>query len=253
MVLWVHLASAASADDAPAPPEAATEEPSEEITVWGEAVQAAHQAVVDRIVGLGYDRVKSKGDRTVFTQDRGWKGKVVLYDDGRLATHRRGPTPRKMEPLPNTRFRPYVLCIVQPTACVDAGSWYLAPSKWRAIEDNVARNTASELGALGDRLADASVAEQLDALPGSFEALWTEGVPLEHPESVAPIATYQARRVALFDFWDTRTETAWGNAVRDAVASFVGGVVQVSDHPYTASECASFAERRSFAPVPWCP
>lgn len=259
--MWMVLASARAAG-APEPVPAAEPEPAaepapapaasvaEEVTVWGRAVEAARQAVVAKIEGLGYDRVQDRGDHVVYKQDVGWKGKVLLWDDGRIETRRRGVSGRRMPPIAGTRIRPYPLCLIQPTACVDLGSWYVDPHKWRAVEDTVARATAVEVVALGDRLADASLADTVSALPDRLDALWTSGAPLE--AGAAPIATFQGRRAALLAFWDSRTETVWGQQVRDVVASFVRGEVQASEHPFTADEALRFdAVRRSAAPFPW--
>ncbi|MEQ1508366.1 MAG: hypothetical protein ABMB14_39410 [Myxococcota bacterium] len=244
---------------APAPSDAPAGDEAIEITVWGQAVEQARDEVVHQIVGLGYDRQRHRDGRIVFIQERGWKGKVVLWDDGRLATRRRGPSFQELAPIAGTRFRPYPLCVIAPTACIDGGSFSLSERKWRGIEDQVARATADELGTLADRIADAAVADTLDALPVRLERLWADGTPLER--DAAPLATssggptlatFQARRAALLAFWDSRTETAWGQQVRDAVAGFVRAVVEASDHPFTAAERSAFdAARRSAAPFPW--
>src|SRR5262245_11181072 len=107
--------------------EEATAQPqvSEEIVVIGEAVERARAEVVRQVQDLGYTRVKEKDGRTVMRNEIAYKGKVVLYDDGRLETHRTGFRGKKVEPLAGTRIRPYFLCLVQPTYCFEAGSWYV--------------------------------------------------------------------------------------------------------------------------------
>ena len=244
LLLLVVGASADPAAPAPAPIAAG-----EEITVWGNAVEAARDAVVTEIEGLGYTHVRKRDDRTVFLADDGWKGKVIFYDDGRLATKRRGVSGREMEPIAGTRIRPYPLCLISPFSCVDAGSWYMSASKWRHNEDAVARATAAELVSLGDRLADASVAQSLAELPDRLDRLWTDGVPLE---GTTVLPTWPARRAALLAFWDSRTETMWGEQVRDAVAAFVRAEVQSGEQAFSEAEKAAFDEvRRSSHPFPW--
>jgi hypothetical protein len=251
-LLLLSLVRTADAEPAPTPAPAPGLA-SEEITVWGDAVERAHQVIVDQIVDLGYGRVKRRGDRLVFKQDMGWKGKVVLYDDGRLETLRRGLSWRKVDPIPGTRIRPYFLCAIQPTYCVDFGGTMLSDRRWGQVEDRVARGTASALVAFGDRVADASVAEQLETLPDRFDALWRDGVPLTGAPD-ARLATFQERRAALLVYWDSRTETPWGMQVREAVAAFVRAEVQASDHPFTPTEREVFdAVRRSSSPFPWEP
>jgi hypothetical protein len=62
----------------------------------------------------------------------------------------------------------------------------------------------------------------------SLERLWSEGVGF-HRE---PLATWEARRCAISQFHDTRTETSEGRAVQSIVAGFVATVVQHSPEPY---------------------
>lgn len=237
------VALTASADDGAAPT------PAEEITVWGDAVDEARDAVVAEITGLGYTKVRKRDDRTVYLAEQGWKGKVVFWDDGRVATRRRGLSGKKMAPIGGTRIRPYPLCLIMPTACIQAGSWYVSPARWRQNEDAVARATADELVTLGDRIADASLADALATLPDRLETLWRDGTPLDG-DAILP--TFRERRAVLLAYWDGRTETAWGVQVREAVAAFVRAEVQSSDHPYTAEEQAAFEQtRHSAEPFPW--
>ncbi len=242
--MWWALSTAWADEPTPAPDPAA-----EEIVVWGAAVARARDAVESSIVGLGYDRVKDRGDRTVFRSDQAWKGKVVLTDEGTLRTRRTGPTFQEMEPIPGTRFRPYPLCLIMPTACVAAGSWYVSDRRWGQIEDRVADATAAPLTELSEALADRALATTVEQLPDRLEALWVDGTPLvEGP----PVATAAERRAALFLYWDTRTETEWGQQVRDVVTAFVLGRVQESDAPFTIEEMAMFqANRRSYEPFPF--
>jgi hypothetical protein len=62
-----------------------------------------------------------------------------------------------MEPMPGTRFRPYPLCLVVPTACMAAGSWYVSGRRWGQIEDHVADATAAPLQELSSAMADQAV------------------------------------------------------------------------------------------------
>jgi hypothetical protein len=246
VVVVLSLAGLARAEEpAPAPPEPIAEE----VTVWGAAVSRARDAVERSIVDLGYDRVKDRGDHKVFRGDQAWKGKVVLSDEGTLRVRRTGPAFREMEPIPGTRFRPYPLCLVVPTACVAMGSWYVSERRWGHVEDHVADATAAPLSTLSEALADQRIATTVEALPDRLSALWTDGTPLEPGP---PLATPAERRAALFVFWDTRTETVWGEQVRAAVEAFVLGEVQASPAPFTLEEMAMFqANRRSLEPFPF--
>src|SRR5687767_6969916 len=98
------LVSAALADAPPPPPP--EEVPSEEIVVWGRAVEEAREAVIEQLDLLGYDKRKERNGRTVFLNDAAWKGKVVLHDDAYLEIRRTGPRFKKIEPIPGTNIRP---------------------------------------------------------------------------------------------------------------------------------------------------
>lgn len=235
----------------PALADDAEEEPvSEEITVIGDAVEQARAEVVREVHALGYTIRKEKDDRTVLRNERSYRGKVVLYDDGRIETHRTGLHGRKIEPIRGSRVRPYFLCLIQPTFCVDPGSWYVAPARWRAYEDEVIDETAASMRTWSDRLADEAFAGRVGEMGAALEALWERGEPLE-PGAPA-LATAGERRAALLAFWDSRTDTAWGAQMRQLVAGFVRAVVETSDTPYSDAEKAAFeGSRESATPFPW--
>ena len=216
-------------------------EVSEEVIV-SERVEAARQAVIDELVNLGFDRVKDQGDRVVLKHSTTWKGKILLYDDGYLRHRRQGL--RVVEGpavgLPDgTRWLP---CIIVPTACFEFGAT-VSDAKFSAVEARTLAEIEPELRTLGDRLADAALAANLEALPEGLEALWADGDPLVPGEQT--LETYRERRAAILAFWESRTETPWGEAIRGATESFVRGVVQPSDHPFTAAEVARFNEQTS--------
>jgi hypothetical protein len=231
---------------------AADEVPSEEIIVTDEAVERARAEVVQQVQALGYTLRKERDGRTILRNEVAYKGKVVLFDDGRLATRRTGVRGRKVEPLAGTRIRPYFLCLIQPTYCFEAGSWYVSAARWRATEDEVVEQTEVAMRTWSDRIADQAFVARLELVAEQLDALWTRGVPLE--EGSSSLATPAARREALLDYWDTRTETAWGAQMRELVAAFVLAVVETSDTPYTVGEKSTFdAHRRSVEPFPWAP
>ena len=210
----------------------AQEQVSEEVIVTGRAVEQAREAVIEELVDLGYDRVFERDGRLVLKHHDTWKGKVVLYDDGYLKHRRQGfrvvEGPAKELPK-GTRWLP---CVVVPTACVQSGLGVGG----RKLDGQKGRTMAAvepRLIDLSERVADAAVAQTLDVLPGRLDALWAEGEPLE---GGPPVGTFRARRAEIAAFWASRTETRWGQEVKDAVRAFVSGVVQPSDHPYTAAE-----------------
>lgn len=225
-------------------------EVSEEITVLGQRVEAAREQVVARIVDLGYDRVKDKDGKVVFRAEQNWKGKVVLTDEGTLRVRRTGPRGKEMPTIPGTSIRPYPLCLVAPTACVSMGAWTVSDRRWAGIERGVADATAEDLESLSSAMADEALALKLEVLPERLDGLWTRGESLFWGRPSVP--TVEARRAELLEFWDTRTETAWGWPVRDAVGSFIRAVVEQGPTPYTEEEKSAFeASRSSSASFPW--
>jgi hypothetical protein len=204
----------------------------EEITVYGDPeVEAARQQLIGDITGLGYDkRIRHKNGRTVYFHDDHWRGKVVLYDDGRFWAKRTGP---RIYLPPHALF-----CVTRPTECLKAGAWLVSDRRWGNVEDTLASSTADSEVALGDRIADASVKRTVADLPERLTALWEAGTPLTPGAPV--LATKAERRAAIFAYYDSRTDTVWGDEVRGAVGSFVRGVVMQSEDPYTGDELAAF-------------
>lgn len=228
---------------------ASAAEPAEEVIVWGRRVEEARAEVVRSLDELGYEATRDRDGRTVFKHPAGWKGKVVLFDDGYLQVRRRGPFLREPPAFPGTGVPAYPLCIVAPTFCVGAGSWYVSDNRWDAVETTVADATVAPLGTLGDALADRSIARTIDVLPLRLEGLWRDGTPLVSDHA---LPTPAERRAELLAFWDSRTENAWGEQVRALVASFVRAVVEESEQPYTEAERMAFeARRRSSRAFPW--
>jgi hypothetical protein len=107
---------------------------------------------------------------------------------------------------------------------------HLRPGRESQTVDEV----AYEVRVFGDRIADLAVTRTVDGLPERLFALWNDGVPLDGSD--VRLATNDRRRAALHAFWASRTETSWGDTVREAIARFCRGVVQTSDHPFPPSE-----------------
>src|SRR5688572_18965310 len=88
---------------------------SEESTVYGDPkVEQAREKLAGEIVALGYDHTRERDDRVVYVHGDNWKGKVVLFDDGRVETRRTGPA---VEPPRGS----WPLCVRWITHCLKAG------------------------------------------------------------------------------------------------------------------------------------
>ena len=91
--------------------------------------------------------------------------------------------------------------------------------------------------AYGDRVADRETDRTVNELPDQLIALWEQGEPLE---GQATLDSFEQRRAALLAFWDSRTDTEWGDTVRQAVEAFILAEVQTSDHPFSKHDVRRF-------------
>ena len=93
----------------------------------------------------------------------------------------------------------------------------------------------------GDRVADRRIEDVTDALPDALTELWEHGTPLKD----GPVlSTADERKAAILTYWESRTDTIWGDRVRAVIDAFIRGEVQHSDTPFTDAEIAAFNERR---------
>lgn len=229
---------AASAQDEPAP----ELEAPEEIVVYGELqVTKARAAVVQQLTDMGYDaEVIDRGNAVVYRHHDPWKGEVVLYDDGWMQVKRQPmyvegrqmPWARRNTPLA------WAGCVLWPWLCVRMGGALYGERKWRQVEDDSVYLLDPKVRNLGDKIADLATGTTVDGLPDRLQLLWDRGIPLTSPSDPL-LATPAERRRAIFEYWASRTDTAWGDQVRDAVEAFCMGVVQRSDDPYTPDELAT--------------
>jgi len=224
----------------------------EEVTVYAEErVRRARDRVVERLDALGYDRVESVGDRQVFRHAEAWKGEVVLHDDGWTLV-RRQPVHVEGRAMPWTKANTPVAwagCLVYPWLCIRMSGMTTSKAKWRAVEGRTVEAMHGQVAEWNERISDLHVREKVARLPEAMDALWTEGQPLSlglgEVDDAPRILEKSARRHALFAYWDSRTETVWGEAVRESVEAFCRAVVQSSSDPFTAEELRAWNEARS--------
>ena len=139
-------------------------------------------------------------------------------------------------------------CVLYPFACVRPGGQVVGTRKFRSVETRTSESVSPDVSEWADRVADLAVGEKAQVLPDRLQALWDDGVPLE--EGAPTVDSPEARRAAILAYWESRTDNEWGEALRRVVESFVRGVVQNSDHPYTDREIRQF-NRRSRAGRPF--
>jgi hypothetical protein len=229
--------------------EPAEPEDIEEITVYAEEqVRRAKQRVVEDLEVLGYDQVARVGDREVYRHSEPWKGEVVLHDDG-FSVVRRQPLRVEGRKMPWTAQNTPVAwagCLIYPWACVRIGGAMISTAKWRAVEGRTVDQIHGDVSTWGDRIADLHTRQNAALLPDALEALWERGVPLTEGPT---LSTPAARRQAILAYWDSRTETEWGEEMRRTVEAFCRGVIERSESPFTAAELEAFnGSRRAERP-----
>jgi hypothetical protein len=206
----------------------------------------AREKIMQRAEALGYTRRVEKDGRTILRHELPWKGELVLYDDGQVEVKRQ---PVRFEP-PFAKKTPltWMSCVIVPL-CIRAGGQAVSPRRYHSYERELWATVADDVVDWNDRLADVGTGRKIEGLPERLDALWTSGVSLEGD---AILETWESRRESLFRFWDTRTESSWGESVRDAVQAFILGEVETGDHPFTADEKARLnAGRLSSRPFPF--
>ncbi|MEZ4318659.1 MAG: hypothetical protein R3F61_14190 [Myxococcota bacterium] len=245
MILTLAFSAALAQEPPAGDPAASGEAPvSEEVIVYGQLrVEQAREKVIGDLQELGYTKIIDKGDAIVLRHESPWKGDVWLHDDGWMRIKRQ---PVRVE-APQTPWGKrnsagaWMGCVLYPFACVRPGGQVVGTRKFRAVETRTSVAVNGDVSEWSDRVADLAVDTKADALPDRLQALWDEGVPLE--EGAAPLETPEARRAAILAYWESRTDTEWGETIRRAVEAFVRGEVQQSDHPFTPDEIDQFNRR----------
>lgn len=234
----------AAPDPPPAPdPAPAGPEPEPEVVVIyaEERVRQARERVETLLQDMGYGAVEvvDEGDHVVYRHVEPWKGEVVLWDDGWMQVRRQ---PFRVEghrmPWAETDSAlAWAGCLVWPWLCVHLGGGTVGHRKWLGVETATVGVVHGPVEEWGDRIADLATDRTVDGLPPRLDALWQDGVPLE---GEGTLETPSARRDAIRAYYLSRTDTVWGEAVRDAIRGFVYAVVQTSDTPFPAEEVGVF-------------
>lgn len=222
-----------------------------EIIVYDElAAELARQEVIERLEEIGYDEEIERDGYVIYRHPDAWRGDVRLHEDGfvqvkRQPIHLDPPIGRAGSPLGT------ISCAVLLPFCTRFGGQTVGRRKLQAQKTRTVQFLDPELDEWGDRIADRELSSRLQTLPDELEALWFEGTPLpsagEGSEDAAPVAldTVDERKAALLAYWDSRTNTVWGDRVRLTVEAFLRAVVQPSDDAFTAAELRAFNDARA--------
>ncbi len=243
MVNWLVLCSGLLGAQEPA------DDADVEVIVYGQLlVDQAREQLVQDLAEAGYDQVKVKGDWVIYRHASVWRGEVHVHEDGWYRTKRQKVKFQAIEMPWAEAGSPLAVagCVLYSPLCFRPGGALVGARKFSAQETRVVDHIHEDAEAWADRVSDLATERTIEALPDRLEALWLEGTPLDGGDI---LPTAQARRRALFSFWDTRTNTPWGDAVRRSVEAFCRAVVQSSDTPFTYEEIAAFnAGRRAIRP-----
>ncbi len=224
------------------------EVPVMEVVITDEAaVQMARQAVDQELKDLGYDARRRRDDRTVYISDVGWENKVVVHDDGWMYFRKRPPHIRKpsnegawWDGVPVVEWTP---CIVMPLLCVSAGTMGVRPQLSEQNKEDVVEGTAYEMRDYADTIAAEALGHKLnEEIPDWLDTLWHQG--LDERQGLL-FESHEARRKHILEYWLSRTDNAYGDAVRQVVEHYMLYEIQSSSHPFTQDEIAwANAERR---------
>lgn len=232
-MLLLLAAIALAEDPAPAPeptPPAAT------IIIEGSRIARAREALRIALKEQGYSRTERTGDYVVYKNAAPWKPQVWVHDDGWVTVKRQPPRVHTPFHTFSDQGSPaeYLLCVIMPTTCVSIGGWMIGPRKLARQEERVYDLTRDEVKALNDAVAREHLSQRLNEdIPNDLAQIWAD-----ETRSVAD------RHLLLYTYWDTRTDTPEGNEAKEAVRSYLAGVVQVSANPYTPDELAALNATR---------
>lgn len=212
----------------------AAEEGAEEVIVYSQyLVERARKEVIGAAKDAGYINEFRRGDHTILRHDAVWKGEVVLYDDGRVEVRRQPVQFRP--PFRNVTPASWLACVIVPL-CIRPNGQMVSKRRFLTYERMAWGEVEDEVAAFHAAISDFGVDVKVDDLPRRLSLLWKHGVPLD---GGSELVSAQERKSALLQYYDTRTDSPWGDAVRAAVLSFVRAEVQHSEHPFTDEEIAA--------------
>jgi len=227
-----------------------------ELWVYGDLrVEQAREEVIQAFANEGYTDVEEKGAYTRLRAEEPWKGEVRVYRDGWVRMKRR-PAELRGPEMPWAKENSplaYAGCLIYPWACISLGGQLVSGRKLQAQKVRTLESAYVDVQELGDRVADRETESIVNALPDRLEALWAEGEPLD---GGLPLPTMEERRAALLDYWESRTDTVWGDRVRVAVEAFLRAEVQGTEYGFSPEEVEAFNARRKCTRVldlegPW--
>lgn len=214
-----------------------------ELTVYGDLrVEMAREQVLDTLAEAGYTDMKDMGDYIRVRHPQVWKGEIRVYDDGWIKMKRQPVQFRSPKTFLGEEgsVASGLTCILL-IPCLRMGGQTVSKKRYTAQEVRTFDAVHEDVEALADRVADRETGERINDLPEQLDQVWYEGVS---PWDGSEVETPAERKQALLDYWDSRTDTVWGDRVRVAVEAYLRSEVQGTDDEFTRAEVEAFNERR---------
>lgn len=214
--------------------------PTMEVIITAQPVGEAREALTERLEDMGYEEGKRRGDRVIYSHPVAWKPRVIVYDSGFMVLRRQPPrvrAPNRPGSLvgdkPVIKWAP---CLLIPTLCVQAGGVFISPARFDRQKELVVASTTDSVRGLSDAITAEAMTERLNIeVPALLDAIWHQGV---HPDDGRPLPTPPERRAAMLEFWESRADNTYGDAVRQTVEAYMIFEVQPSPWPFTPEEIA---------------
>lgn len=224
-----------------------------EVRVHGpDAIRESRNSVVEAMRSQGWRHTTSKDGDYIFRGPRNWLGKATLTREGSLLftipaisydsaqgtrtfVTEQGPTDQSEIARSGPGGDYQAVSRDDPSGAVASVGFKLFPSKRKvgAFHDAVAAAVEPQLAVYRSAVQETAFQESLEALPGSLDALWLEGTPLEGGD---PLDSLAQRRQAALAYWASRADTPQGMDVCRAVEVWLSETVQSSDDPVTPDE-----------------
>lgn len=238
----------------PAPPPRPTPMKQNEIIVWGERLEQAHQAVAQKLESMGY-RHKRRGNGFSVWRPEGkehrWKPTVTIFDDGWFTVKSglaafQGLGPTEAVGAPAHGGSPAPSFDRAPSApALSVGFEFASRRQKKAAEARVARQIHHLVQQIADARADGALLDTLESLPDELDSVWYGGATV-HGD---PLPTVASRQEYLLRYWATRAETRAGETVREAVADYL--IAEVHPEAPLSSKDVAEAEEICGCDFPW--
>lgn len=210
------------------------------VTITPVMISAARDQIVRSMEALGWRKTRSRDGRIYFRGPEGWMGKAILMPSGDLEFDAPvlalGGSQGNTEPAPRA--------LDQDARTGNEGvtvTPFPSRNKIENVQAEVRAAMADEVRRYRELKQYAYLSAYVAAIPERLDALWTAGESLD---GGSPIADPTARRLAVLDFWASRTDTPEGRVVSRTIEDWIRGTIMDGEHPVTREEAAAAEANR---------